>query len=92
MLSELSQSKIPRAGLTCYCSINAAGIVTDEPFLTTSDKNLSSTFNVNVRGIFLVILSDADSVHIVRGILPGRSGLCQCDGAKMGEVRKAKAK
>lgn len=30
-------------------SINAAGVVTDESFLTTSDKNLASTFNVNVR-------------------------------------------
>ncbi|VUC32660.1 unnamed protein product [Clonostachys rosea] len=28
-------------------NINAAGVVTDESFLTTSDKNLSTTFNVN---------------------------------------------
>jgi len=30
-------------------SVNAAGVVTDEPFLTTSDRNLERTFAVNVR-------------------------------------------
>lgn len=29
-------------------SINAAGVVTEESFLETTDKNLTSTFNVNV--------------------------------------------
>jgi sorbose reductase len=29
--------------------VNAAGVVTDEPFLTTSDKNIERTFAVNVR-------------------------------------------
>ncbi|ETS84634.1 hypothetical protein PFICI_02659 [Pestalotiopsis fici W106-1] len=35
-------------------NVNAAGVVTDESFLTTSDKNLASTFNVNFIGSFLV--------------------------------------
>jgi len=35
-------------------NVNAAGVVTDEPFLTTSDKNLQRTFAANVNGSFLV--------------------------------------
>ena len=35
-------------------NINAAGVVTDEPFLTTSDANLARTFGVNFLGSFLV--------------------------------------
>ncbi|PYI06054.1 NAD(P)-binding protein [Aspergillus sclerotiicarbonarius CBS 121057] len=43
-------------------NVNAAGVVTDEPFLTTSDKNLSSTFNVNFTGSFLVAQACANSM------------------------------
>lgn len=35
-------------------NVNAAGVVTDEPFLETSDANLQRTFAVNVNGSFLV--------------------------------------
>lgn len=35
-------------------NINAAGIVSDEPFLTTSMKNIEKIFAVNVIGSFLV--------------------------------------
>ena len=35
-------------------NVNAAGVVTDEPFLTTSHQNLQKTFAVNVNGSFLV--------------------------------------
>jgi sorbose reductase len=35
-------------------NINAAGVVTDEPFLTTSEKNLQRTLSVNVNGSFLL--------------------------------------
>ncbi|KAJ5449987.1 uncharacterized protein N7458_006436 [Penicillium daleae] len=43
-------------------NINAAGVATDEPFLATSDKNLSSTFNVNFVGSFLVAQACANSM------------------------------
>lgn len=33
---------------TDLISVNAAGVVTDEPFLTTSDKKIEKTFAVNV--------------------------------------------
>ncbi len=35
-------------------NVNAAGVVTDEPFLTTSPQNLQRTLAVNVSGSFLV--------------------------------------
>lgn len=34
--------------------VNAAGIVQDEPFLSTSDRNIEKTFAVNFNGSFLV--------------------------------------
>ena len=43
-------------------NINAAGVVTDEPFLTTSDTNLSRTFAVNFTGSFLVAQACANSM------------------------------
>jgi NAD(P)-dependent dehydrogenase (short-subunit alcohol dehydrogenase family) len=43
-------------------NINAAGVVTDEPFLTTSDKNLQRTFAVNVNGSFLVAQACANAM------------------------------
>ena len=43
-------------------NINAAGVVTDEPFLTTSDKNLQRTFAVNVNGSFLVAQACANTM------------------------------
>ncbi|KAK9447368.1 uncharacterized protein V1518DRAFT_420802 [Limtongia smithiae] len=39
---------------TVDINVNAAGVVTDESFLDSSDKNLSSTFAVNFVGSFLV--------------------------------------
>lgn len=43
-------------------NINGAGVVTDEPFLTTSDRNLASTFAVNFTGSFLVAQACANSM------------------------------
>jgi NAD(P)-dependent dehydrogenase (short-subunit alcohol dehydrogenase family) len=43
-------------------NINAAAVVTDEPFLTTSDKNLQRTFAVNVNGSFLVAQACANAM------------------------------
>lgn len=43
-------------------NINAAGVVTDEPFLTTSDKNIQRTFAVNVHGSFLVAQACANAM------------------------------
>lgn len=34
--------------------VNAAGVVQDEPFLSTSDRNIEKTFSVNFNGSFLV--------------------------------------
>ena len=45
-----------------HININAAGVVTDEPFLTTSDANLASTFAVNFTGSFLVAQACANSM------------------------------
>lgn len=39
---------------TIDINVNAAGVVTDEPFLTSSDKNIERTFGVNFTGTFLV--------------------------------------
>lgn len=43
-------------------NINAAGVVTDEPFLTTSLKTLQTTFAVNVTGSFLVAQACANAM------------------------------
>lgn len=43
-------------------NVNAAGVVTDEPFLTTSDQNISRTFGVNFTGSFLVAQACANSM------------------------------
>lgn len=45
-----------------HININAAGVVTDEPFLTTSDQNLQRTFAVNVNGSFLVAQACANAM------------------------------
>lgn len=45
-----------------HININAAGVVTNEPFLTTSDANLSRTFAVNFTGSFLVAQACAKSM------------------------------
>jgi len=47
---------------TINININAAGVVTDEPFLTTSDQNLRRTFGVNVTGSFLVAQACANAM------------------------------
>ena len=45
-----------------HININAAGIVKDEPFLTTTEKNINSTFAVNFTGSFLVAQACANSM------------------------------
>ncbi|KAJ9636398.1 hypothetical protein H2201_003564 [Coniosporium apollinis] len=45
-----------------HINVNAAGVVTDEPFLTTSDRNLERTFAVNFTGSFLVAQACANSM------------------------------
>lgn len=47
---------------TIDININAAGVVTNEPFLTTSDTNISRTFAVNFTGSFLVAQACAQSM------------------------------
>lgn len=51
MLSEFSHhdaADLRQQQTDINISINAAGVVTEESFLETTDKNLTSTFNVNV--------------------------------------------
>ncbi|RAO74293.1 uncharacterized protein BHQ10_010305 [Talaromyces amestolkiae] len=43
-------------------NVNAAGVVTDETFLTTTDKNIERTFAVNFMGSFLVAQACANSM------------------------------
>ena len=43
-------------------NVNAAGVVTDEPFISTSEENLKRTFAVNVNGTFLVAQACANSM------------------------------
>lgn len=43
-------------------NINAAGVVTDESFLTTTDENIERTFAVNFTGSFLVAQACANSM------------------------------
>jgi sorbose reductase len=43
-------------------NINAAGVVTDEPFVATTEANIDRTFNVNVKGSFLVAQACAASM------------------------------
>jgi NAD(P)-dependent dehydrogenase (short-subunit alcohol dehydrogenase family) len=43
-------------------NVNAAGVVTDEPFLKTTDKNIERTFAVNFTGSFLVAQACANSM------------------------------
>ena len=43
-------------------NVIAAGVVTDEPFLTTSDANIERTFAVNFTGSFLVAQATANSM------------------------------
>lgn len=43
-------------------NINAAGVVTDEAFLTTSEQNLERTFSVNVNGSFFVAQACANTM------------------------------
>jgi len=52
-------------------NINAAGVVTDEPFLTTSDKNIQTTFAVNFTGSFLVAQACAASMVKRYGVKHG---------------------
>lgn len=43
-------------------NVNAAGVVTDEPFLTTTMSNIERTFAINFTGSFLVAQACADSM------------------------------
>ena len=43
-------------------NINAAGVVTDEPFLATTEANIDRTFDVNFKGSFLVAQACAESM------------------------------
>lgn len=43
-------------------NVNAAGIVTDEPFLSTSEATLNRTFSVNINGCFFVAQACANSM------------------------------
>ena len=43
-------------------NVNAAGVVTDEAFLKTTDKNIERTFAVNFTGSFLVAQACANSM------------------------------
>ncbi|KAK4986994.1 hypothetical protein LTR50_004946 [Elasticomyces elasticus] len=43
-------------------NVNAAGVVKDEPFLTTTDRNLELTFGVNFIGSFLVAQACANAM------------------------------
>ncbi|KAJ5203609.1 uncharacterized protein N7498_004488 [Penicillium cinerascens] len=43
-------------------NVNAAGVVTDESFLTTTDENVDHTFAVNFTGSFLVAQACANSM------------------------------
>lgn len=43
-------------------NVNAAGVVTDEPFLTTTKSNIDRTFAVNFTGSFLVAQACANSM------------------------------
>ena len=78
-------------------SINAAGVVTEESFLETTDKNLTSTFNVNVSSNSYAPLSPGlprmtDIVDTVYRIFSCRTGLRQGYGSEMGETGQAQAK
>jgi sorbose reductase len=55
-------SKIVQDFGSINININAAGVVTDEPFLSTSDQNLHRTFTVNVNGSFLVAQACANAM------------------------------
>lgn len=55
-------SEIESAFPSIDININAAGIARDEPFLTTSDQNISSTFAVNFTGSFLLAQACANSM------------------------------
>lgn len=43
-------------------NVNAAGVVTDEPFLTTTMRNIERTFSVNFTGSFIVAQACANSM------------------------------
>jgi NAD(P)-dependent dehydrogenase (short-subunit alcohol dehydrogenase family) len=43
-------------------NVNAAGVVADEPFLTTSEENIDRTFNINFKGSFFVAQACAASM------------------------------
>ncbi|KEF51100.1 uncharacterized protein A1O9_12823 [Exophiala aquamarina CBS 119918] len=55
-------SKIVQDFGSINININAAGIVKEQPFLSTSDENLQRTFAVNVNGSFLVAQACANTM------------------------------
>ena len=80
--SELTYStKRTLLNLLTSLSVNAAGVVTDEPFLTSSDKNLASTFDVNVKYLSCLHF-DNTNAKVVPWILPRGTSMCECHGQK----------
>lgn len=43
-------------------NVNAAGVVSDEPFLTTSEENVDRTFDINFKGSYFVAQACAASM------------------------------
>jgi sorbose reductase len=59
---EAAIQKIEASFPSIDINVNAAGIVTDESFLTTTEKNIERTFAVNFTGSFLVAQACANSM------------------------------
>ncbi|KAK5218678.1 hypothetical protein LTR72_008617 [Exophiala xenobiotica] len=59
---EETIAKIEKEFPSIDINVNAAGIVKDEPFLTTSESNIERTFAVNFTGSFLVAQACANSM------------------------------
>ena len=55
-------SEIESAFPSIDINVNAAGVVSNEPFLSTSDANIERTFAVNFNGSFLVAQACANSM------------------------------
>lgn len=67
-------------------NVIAAGIVTDEPFLTTTKQNIERTFAVNFTGSFLVAQACANSMvrRLSRTVNPNSSSSTTIDPSKRG--------
>ena len=67
-------------------NVIAAGVVTDEPFLTTTKQNIERTFAVNFTGSFLVAQACANSMvrRLSRTVSPNSSSSTTIDPSKRG--------